>query len=157
MQQWNVTVEQDLGHDIGLRFSYIGSHGSNLETFVDLNQVPANTVGWNTAFAQSAPFQSWDYIQSIVNGAQSNYDSMSVAFTRRFSHGLQFQSSYLWTRGSLRRGRATRPLRLQPKAAASRPTASTLVATTATSPSTAGIASSRPISMSFPSAQARRG
>jgi len=98
VQQWNVTVEQDLGHDIGLRFSYIGSHGSNLETFVDLNQVPANTVGWNTAFAQSAPFQSWDYIQSIVNGAQSNYDSMSVAFTRRFSHGLQFQSSYLWTR-----------------------------------------------------------
>ena len=50
VQQWNLTVEQDLGHDIGLRMSYIGSHGSQLETFVDVNQVPANTIGWNASF-----------------------------------------------------------------------------------------------------------
>lgn len=98
VQQWNLTLEQDMGHGIGLRASYIGSHGGNLETFVDLNQVPANTIGWNAAFPQSAPFQSWGYIQSIVNGAESNYDSMSIAATKRFSSGLQFQSSYMWTR-----------------------------------------------------------
>ena len=98
VQQWNLTVEQDLGHDVGLRLSYIGSHGSNLETFVDLNQVPANTIGWNAAFPLYAPFQSWGYIESIVNGAVSNYDSMSVALTKRFAKGLQFQTSYMWTR-----------------------------------------------------------
>jgi hypothetical protein len=98
VQQWNLTLEQDLGHDIGFRASYIGSHGSNLETFVDLNQVPANTIGWSAAFPQYAPYQSWGYIQSIVNGAESNYNAMSVAANKRFANGLQFQSSYVWTR-----------------------------------------------------------
>ena len=98
VQQWNLTFEQDLGRDIGLRLSYIGSHGSNLETFVDLNQVPANTIGWSAAFPVSAPFQSWGYIESIVNGAMSNYNSMSVDLTKRFAKGLQFQASYMWTR-----------------------------------------------------------
>jgi hypothetical protein len=97
VQQWNLTMEEDLGHDIGLRMSYIGSHGSQLETFVDINQVPANTIGWNAAFPLYAPFQSWGYIQSIVNGAESNYDSMSVALNKRFTNGLQFQASYFWT------------------------------------------------------------
>ena len=97
VQQWNLTLEQDLGHDIGMRLSYIGSHGSNLETFVDLNQVQPNTIGWDNAFA-TAPFQSWGYIESIVNGAQSNYNSMSAALSKRFVNGLQFQASYMWTR-----------------------------------------------------------
>ncbi|WP_158751011.1 TonB-dependent receptor [Acidobacterium sp. S8] len=98
VQQWNLTLEQDLGAGIGMRLSYIGSHGGNLETFVDVNQVPANTIGWNSAFPQYAPFQSWGYIQSVVNGAESNYNSMSVAATKRFVNGLQFQASYVWTR-----------------------------------------------------------
>jgi hypothetical protein len=98
VQQWNLTLEQDLGHDIGMRLSYIGSHGSNLETFVDLNQVQPNTIGWSNAFPVDAPFQSWGYIESIVNGAQSNYNSMSAALSKRFVNGLQFQASYTWTR-----------------------------------------------------------
>ncbi len=103
VQQWNLTMEEDLGHDIGFRMSYIGSHGSQLETFVDLNQVQPNTIGWSNQFSLpvsqgGAPFQSWGYIQSVVNGAESNYNSMSVALQKRFTNGLQFQASYMWTR-----------------------------------------------------------
>ena len=46
VQQWNLTFEQDFGHSIGVRLSYTGSHGQNLEAMVDLNQVPANSVGY---------------------------------------------------------------------------------------------------------------
>ena len=28
VQQWNLTFEHDWGHDIGMRLSYTGSHGS---------------------------------------------------------------------------------------------------------------------------------
>ena len=49
VQQWNLTLEQDLGHSIGVRLSYSGSHGSNLEAMVDLNQVQPNTVGYAVA------------------------------------------------------------------------------------------------------------
>ena len=44
VQQWNLTLEQDLGHNVGFRLSYIGSHGENLETFVDDNQLQPNTT-----------------------------------------------------------------------------------------------------------------
>lgn len=98
VQQWNLTMEQDLGHNIGLRLSYIGSHGQNLETFVDENQVPANSLGWSNAFPLYAPFQSWGFIETIANDAESNYNSMSAAVNKRFTNGLQFQASYMWTR-----------------------------------------------------------
>jgi hypothetical protein len=98
VQQWNLTLEQDMGHNIGFRLSYIGSHGSNLETFIDDNQVPANTIGWNAAFPLYAPFQSWGFIESVANLTESNYNSMSAALNKRFTNGLQFQASYMWTR-----------------------------------------------------------
>ncbi|MDI3253383.1 MAG: TonB-dependent receptor [Bacillota bacterium] len=97
VEQWNLTVEQDLGHSIGLRLSYTGSHGANLETMVDLNQVPANTVGYAVAGAQR-PYPLWGFIQSVINGAESNYNAATVSVERHFSNGLQFQSSYVWTR-----------------------------------------------------------
>jgi Carboxypeptidase regulatory-like domain/TonB dependent receptor len=93
VQQWNGTFEHDMGHDIGVRVSYVGSHGSNLENFNDLNQVPANT-------GTPAPLEYpiWGIIQSVVNQAISNYNSYTALVEKRMSHGLQFQSSYVLTR-----------------------------------------------------------
>jgi Carboxypeptidase regulatory-like domain/TonB dependent receptor-like, beta-barrel len=93
VQQWNATFERDLGHDIGMRLSYVGSHGSNLENFNDLNQVPANT-------GEAAPlvYPIWGIIQSVVNQGISNYNSYSALVEKRMSHGLQFQASYVLTR-----------------------------------------------------------
>jgi hypothetical protein len=93
VQQWNLTVEHDLGHDIGMRLSYTGSHGANLENFNDLNQVPANT-------GDAAPlvYPIWGIIQSVVNQAVSNYNSFTAVGEKRMSHGLQFQASYVYTR-----------------------------------------------------------
>ena len=39
--------DQDLGHAVGMRLSYAGSHGENLEAMADLDQVPANPLGYN--------------------------------------------------------------------------------------------------------------
>jgi hypothetical protein len=97
VQQWNLTFERDLGYSTGLRLSYTGSHGSNLETMVDLNQVPANTAGYGTA-GSSRPFPLWAVLQSVHNGSVSNYNNLTAEVTKRFSNGLQFQSSYSFTR-----------------------------------------------------------
>ena len=93
VQQWNGTFEHDWGHDIGMRLSYTGSHGTNLENFNDLNQVPANT-------GNPAPLEYpiWGIIQSVVNQAISNYNSYTAVMEKRMSHGLQFQTSYVLTR-----------------------------------------------------------
>ena len=97
VQQWNLTLEQDLGHDIGLRLSYVGSHGKNLEAFENLNQVPANTVGYAAASA-NIPYPSLQIIQSVFNGAESNYNAIYAVVNKRLAHGLEFQSSYVYTR-----------------------------------------------------------
>jgi hypothetical protein len=95
VQQWNLTFEHNLGHDIGMRMSYTGSHGSNLEMFNDLNQVPANTTGYAN---QALDYPIWGIIQSVVNQAESNYNSWTGLLEKRMSHGLQFQASYVLTR-----------------------------------------------------------
>jgi hypothetical protein len=95
VQQWNITVEQDLGKGYGLRFSYVGSHGSNLETFVDLNQVPASTQPYDPS---KVPYTSWSVIQSVENLAESNYNSGTVEVSRRSGKNLTFDASYTFTR-----------------------------------------------------------
>lgn len=124
VQQWNVTFEQDLGNGVGARLSYAGSHGSNLEAMVDLNQVPANPFGYyNTDPAPKAtgscitddgslvtdhrPYPCWSIIQSVVNAAESNYGSATAEVSKRGNQGLSFDASYTWTRDLSNAGGAT--------------------------------------------------
>ena len=55
VQQWNLTLEQDLGRSVGVRLSYTGSHGENLEAMEDLNQVPANSLGYSAVSGTAPP------------------------------------------------------------------------------------------------------
>ena len=95
VQQWNLTVEQDLGRGLGARFSYVGSHGTNLETFVDLNQVHPNTTGYAN---QALSYPLWSVIQSVENLATSNYNSGTVEVSRHSGKNLTFDASYTFTR-----------------------------------------------------------
>ncbi|MGB7983936.1 MAG: TonB-dependent receptor [Terracidiphilus sp.] len=106
VQQWNLTLERDLGKGFGARFSYTGSHGTNLEAMVDLNQVPANTQGY-AAVEANRPFSSWAVIQSVVNAAESNYNSGAFELSRHTGKGLTLDASYIFTRDLSDAGGAT--------------------------------------------------
>jgi hypothetical protein len=106
VQQWNLTLEQDLTRSIGMRLSYSGSHGSNLEAMVDLNQVQPNTVGYANA-AANIPYPDWSIIQSVTNLAESNYNSGTVEISRHGGKGITFDASYTWTRDLSDAGGAT--------------------------------------------------
>ena len=115
VQQWNLTLEQDFGHSIGMRLSYTGSHGINLETMEDLNQVPANTIGYNNTdtappasgacitddgslVVDHRPYPCWSIIDGITNAAESNYNSGTVEISRHSGKDLTFDASYTYTR-----------------------------------------------------------
>jgi hypothetical protein len=99
VQQWNLTVERNLGAGIGLRLSYDGSHGSDLGVQGFINQAPVNTIGYNASLkAGYAPFPLWSIIETEQNGGWSNYDAGTLSISKRFTHGLQFQGSYAFSR-----------------------------------------------------------
>jgi len=93
VQQWNLTIERDLGFQTGLRVSYDGSHGNDLSVTTNPDQVPANTVGFAQASLQS-PYPIWDSLVNVENSGRSNYESFTVSVNKRMSKGLQFQFSY---------------------------------------------------------------
>jgi hypothetical protein len=95
--QWNLTVEQDLGHGIGVRATYTGSHASDLGIRVYYNQIPANTLGYAVA-SKANPFPLWGSLPANVNGARANYDAVTLSSTKRFSSGLMFQGSYAFSK-----------------------------------------------------------
>jgi hypothetical protein len=61
------------------------------------NQLPTNTVGY-TALQSLVPFPAWAYIQEQASVGISNYNASTIAVTKRFSNGFQFQTSYIYTR-----------------------------------------------------------
>ncbi len=97
VQEWDLTVERDLGRNTVLRVSYDGNHASNLGMIQNLNQVPTNTAGFGTASA-GAPFPVFEYIYYQNNLGYSNYNALTASLQKRFSSGLQFQASYIYAR-----------------------------------------------------------
>jgi hypothetical protein len=97
VQQWNFTVERDLGFQTALRLTYDGSHGTDLGITENSNQVPANTVGFAIA-SKSAPFPQLAENTYLTNGARSNYNAFTVTMNKRMSKGLQFQVTYTFAK-----------------------------------------------------------
>jgi hypothetical protein len=104
VQQWNLTFEQDLGHSIGARLSYTGSHGSDLEAMIDRNQTRPSAAAYNST---NSPYPLWTIIQSVANIAESNYNSATVEVSSHNSKRLSFDASYSFTRDLSNAGGAT--------------------------------------------------
>lgn len=96
VQEWDLTLERDLGKGFGLRAGYDGNHGSHLPTDINLNQIPPNTQGYN-ALAGTAPFPQLYVISYQTNLGFSNYNSGTITVHKRAGN-LQLESSYAFTR-----------------------------------------------------------
>jgi hypothetical protein len=97
VQEWNFTIEHDLGFGTALRVSYDGHHATDLSTAIDYNQVPVNTIGIKAA-RKSRPYPQWNKLQAIANGAWANYNGLTIEALKHLSHGVQFQASYGFAR-----------------------------------------------------------
>ena len=99
IQQWNLTIERDLGWNTGLRVSYDGNHGSDMGVQVNLGQLPPNTIGFTAASAAGLlKYPLFGEVESEVTGGIQNYEAGTVALNKRMSGGFQMLASYTFAR-----------------------------------------------------------
>ncbi len=100
VQSWNLNVQRELLPDLAVMVGYFGSKGSHLRISRNINQ-PINGVRPFPRLSNSSPELPGALIGNIaqVEGTgNSSYNALWVSATKRFSHGLQFNASYTWSR-----------------------------------------------------------
>ncbi|HUA20771.1 MAG TPA: TonB-dependent receptor [Bryobacteraceae bacterium] len=108
MYQWNINVQRELFENTVLTVGYVGSRGLHLYEGRDLNPVEPIDVNGVSVFGHLSPAgtivgnpRENPAAASLSDEApvgDSHYNSLQVGLNRRFSHGLQSQLSYTWSK-----------------------------------------------------------
>jgi hypothetical protein len=124
-QQWNFTIQRELGHDWFAELGYVGTKGSRLRSTFDPDQAtlatPQNPVTITGAGCANLQAQSLSctIVDSTVENASarapflgiappdfedfapnsdSHYNALQATLAHRFGKGLYFQSAYTWSK-----------------------------------------------------------
>ncbi len=91
VEQWSLSVQQELPASFVSTFSYLGSHGVHLleENVVNLYLPPSYTTLQYPAFAAAIGWRG--------SVGMSTYNGLSVGLRRAFSHGLLVAANYTWS------------------------------------------------------------
>jgi hypothetical protein len=100
--QWTGSVQRQFSGGMVAEAAYVGSHGAGLEFQSDINQVPASKLGQGQS---GRPFPQYVGIGPSVPGGltgsfdnYSYYHALQLSLRKRFSHGLNAEFSYVWSR-----------------------------------------------------------
>jgi hypothetical protein len=93
---WNFTVEREMFWKSLLSVAYVGRRGLRLQREADINQPTTAVVAANPGVNINAlrPYLGFGSIRQTDNVATSRYNSLQVAWNRRFTGGLLFGVSY---------------------------------------------------------------
>ena len=94
VEEWNLTLERNLGKGIGFRASYDGNHGYNLPVVADYDRRPTNTSGFQPgtqAFPLSSSYRGYDDL------GFTNFQAGTFSVHKRGAN-FQFEVSYTLTR-----------------------------------------------------------
>jgi hypothetical protein len=109
MQEYSLGIQTQLPGDMVLDVGYSGARGLHLIRDRSINQAgiasPANPIRGETTNTLAnvmlrVPFQGWDpaNLVQIESAGASWYNALLVSLNKRFSHGLQAQVSYTFSR-----------------------------------------------------------
>ncbi len=93
---WNVTIERELFWKSLLSVGYVARRGLHLQRESDINQPTLAVKAANPGVNLNAirPFKGFGSIRETDNVANSMYQSLQIAWNRRFSSTFQFGVSY---------------------------------------------------------------
>src|SRR5688572_2103712 len=98
IHQYNANVQWEFANNYLLEVGYVGSKGTKLLQVITLNQPVYNraanvfTAPFGTALSTQKNVAGG--IQQVQSSSNSDYNSLQISVTKRFSRGLQFLSAY---------------------------------------------------------------
>lgn len=96
MESWNFTIERQLSPNTVLDVAYVGSKGSHLAWYNNINAAPpgpGDLVSRRPYYNQYGLSQG---ISEICNCSDSNYNSLQIDVKRTYSKWLTFTSNLVW-------------------------------------------------------------
>ncbi len=99
---WNAVVQQQLSSAMNLQIAYVANHGTRIDVSQNINlptiygQGPAYDPFNHLADGVTPTFLKTAQVNEYFLGYSTNYQSLQVQLTRRFSHGLGFTSVFTW-------------------------------------------------------------
>jgi hypothetical protein len=100
VQTYNLNVQRLLPGGAVLQIGYYGSKGTHLRLQRNINQ-PVNGVKPFGKLSITSPIQAGTGLGTIAEGdsqSYSNYNGLWVTASKNFSRGLEFNTSYQWTK-----------------------------------------------------------
>jgi len=112
IHQWDFIFEREIARNTVVSASYLGSFGNSLPNFVDTNLNPPSTTGTFTAvggpfagqtwtiplFLGARPVSAFAALTEVRSDVFSKYHALVLQANRRLTNGLQFQTSYTYSR-----------------------------------------------------------
>ncbi len=105
--QWNLTLEREVWSHTVARAGYVGTHGSNIDQYYNINSAPNNYV-WFATTGLPLPtgeysgvarrvFDQTTYGNLYVYGKEgwSNYNAVQLELRRRYTRGYGYQVFYV--------------------------------------------------------------
>ena len=92
--QYLFNIQRQLTEDTVLEVGYIGNAGHKIERMLAFN-IPLPGPG---AVASRRTWPELGTIQEVANTVNTNYNSLALKVTRRFSKGLTFVTGYTWSK-----------------------------------------------------------
>ena len=93
-QQWNVSVQRDVGWNASLEVAYVGSKGTHLQVLRDYNQ-PQPGPGDPQ---ERRPYPQYGNFGSITNAGSSTYNSIQMKLNKRWSDGLWLLTAFTYSK-----------------------------------------------------------
>jgi hypothetical protein len=105
VQNFNLNLQQQMGSKTVLQIGYVGSKGTKLFQFLDINQpsqaqITAADLGCDCINSYSVPravSPNFFYLNQERSSANSIYNALQVSLRTSGWHGLTSQANYVWS------------------------------------------------------------
>jgi hypothetical protein len=100
VQSWNLNAQREVMRGLGVTVGYFGSKGTHLRISRNINQ-PVGGVRPFVRLSSSSPILPGSLLGNITqieSTGNSSYNALWITAEKRLSRGLQFNTSYTWSK-----------------------------------------------------------